>query len=48
MIRTRYAVALATMAVTALAVTASPASAAPGDTVNMCHSALTPDGWVDV
>ncbi|MEU5069713.1 hypothetical protein AB0G95_37445 [Streptomyces virginiae] len=48
MIRTRFAITLATMAVTALAVTASPASAAPGDTVNMCANALTPDGWVDV
>ncbi|NXY93297.1 hypothetical protein HYE82_02490 [Streptomyces sp. BR123] len=47
MIRTRFA-ALATMAFTALAVAATPASAAPGTTQNMCASALTPSGWVDV
>ncbi|MER5930934.1 hypothetical protein [Streptomyces sp. NPDC002054] len=47
MIRTRIAVFAAT-AVTALAIGASPASAAPGDTLNVCGSTLTPAGWVDV
>ncbi|MFI8101067.1 hypothetical protein [Streptomyces sp. NPDC086023] len=48
MIRTRSASALAALACAALALTASPASAAPGDTLNMCSSTLTPAGWVDV
>ncbi|MGW1139621.1 hypothetical protein [Streptomyces zhihengii] len=39
---------LTAMAAAALAFTASPATAAPGDTLNMCASALTPSGWVDV
>ncbi|MGW6571830.1 hypothetical protein ACWGAN_06590 [Streptomyces sp. NPDC054945] len=47
MIRIRHAAALAAMAFTTLAIAVSPASAAPGDTLTMCSSTLTPDGWVD-
>lgn len=46
MIRTRFA-ALAVMAVTATALATTPAGAAPGDTLNVCASTLTPSGWVD-
>ncbi|GHF25731.1 hypothetical protein GCM10010218_03030 [Streptomyces mashuensis] len=39
--------ALAFAAAAATAVAAAPAQAAPGDTLNVCASTLTPTGWVD-
>ncbi|NSL42871.1 hypothetical protein [Streptomyces sp. 8P21H-1] len=32
----------------AVTLTAAPAAAAPGDTLSICHSQLTPSGWADV
>ncbi|MEW1697990.1 hypothetical protein ACIQCR_23710 [Streptomyces sp. NPDC093249] len=48
MFRIRHAAAIATATAAVFALSTGPASAAPGDTVNMCASALTPSGWVDV
>ncbi len=43
------AVALAAgCAAAALTITTTTAHAAPGDTLNVCSSQLTPAGWVDV
>ncbi|MEU1071244.1 MULTISPECIES: hypothetical protein [unclassified Streptomyces] len=45
MIRTRFA-CLALLAAAACVAGTTPANAAPGDTLNMCASTLTPTGWV--
>ncbi|WP_405008001.1 hypothetical protein OHV13_31500 [Kitasatospora purpeofusca] len=48
MSRFRAAVLTVGCAAAALTMTTTTAHAAPGDTLNVCSSQLTPTGWVDV